>query len=333
MSDLASIINQLTPANKQLIEQLIRGLAQQNGVKIAEAMQIDPITYVSLWIANLKSEGKSPRTIAGYVTDVRRYLAHDPRPTATSIEVYVAKRLETVSASRVGNEQKALKSFFGYLRKRELWATNPCADMRLVREARREIECPTDAEITALLNHRLCRHEDDQKFALMLVLLINTGLRMEEARSTQRQHIDLKQQEIRVLGKGNKERTVPISAFVAGLLAIYMQQNSTTTPYLFPANTKEGYWGHSGFWKALKLACKKVGIRPLHPHMLRHYFATRMLEDGAKLEVISRMLGHTSIAITADVYRHIQAQEYRNELMAHDPLKRLSLPKRGGDTA
>jgi integrase len=65
------------------------------------------------------------------------------------------------------------------------------------------------------------------------------------------------------------------------------------------------------------LACIKAKLPPIHPHQLRHYFATKTLEHGAKLEVISKILGHADVAITAQVYRHIQVKEYHSEINTH----------------
>jgi len=325
MKDLAQIIDQLSPDNKQLAEQLVAQLAARDGIIVTDTPLPDPIINVPLWVAWLKGTNKSPRTIDMYVSDVRHYLGLDPRPTSLSIQAYVARRLDEVSAARVNSEQKGLKSFFGYLHAQGLCNTNPCNGMVLVKGAKKEIDCPTNEEIMTIINHRLFRYRDDQKFKMMLMLLLNTGLRIEEAASLQRPNISIKRLEVKVLGKGNKERTIPINAFVAGLLRLYMANNPTTSRYLFPANTKMGYWWQSGFQKALKLACKKEGIRNIHPHQLRHFFATRTLEHGAKLEVISKMLGHASVAITADVYRHVQLGEFHRELEEHDPLKQLGL--------
>ena len=73
--------------------------------------------------------------------------------------------------------------------------------------------------------------------------------------------------------------------------------------------------------------CHKVGITPITPHQLRHYFATYALKDGAKLEVVSHILGHASVAITADTYRHISRSEMHEELQAHGPLSRVTPPR------
>lgn len=332
---LQDIIDQLTPANKRLAETLIIQLAERDGVDVnghkGEELP-DPITSIPLWVAQMKTQGKSPRTIGGYEKDARRYLEQDPHPTTISIQTHIAKRLETVTAARVSSIQKALKSLFKFLKKAGLWHINPCEDMELIKEGTKEIECPTDDEILILIGAKLHRAKDEVKYKVMLLLLVNTGLRLTEACSIERKRIDVPLKEIRVIGKGNKERIIPISDPIAMLLKQFMEQTPTTSPYLFPGNTTTGHWDISGFEKTLEAVCRNTGIKRLHPHQLRHYFATRMLEDGAKLEVVSRMLGHANVSITASVYRHIKLQEFHDELAAHNPLDKLPKLLMGGTT-
>lgn len=322
--NMEQVINQLSPDSRKLLEQLITALAKQDGLVIRQTELPKPIDAVPLWRAYLIGEGKSPRTIELYEKDARAYLAKDPEPTTLSIQGYIAQRLGRVSAARVASEQKALKSLFGYLHKYKLCNENPCADMKLLKGVEKETDCPSDEEIVKLINHRLFRRADDARFKLMLMLLINTGLRLGEACAIEKQHINITRQEVKVVGKGSKERIVPISQFVAELLTLYLNQYANKkSPYLFPSNGKTGYWWKSGFEKALTLACKRVSNRPLHPHQFRHYFATRTLENGAKLEVISKLLGHASVGITAKIYRHISLAEYHKEHKQHEPLQRL----------
>jgi len=309
-----------------MAEALIHQLAQQQGLDVdgnGDVELPDPLDSVGLWVAWMKGIGRSERTIHLYERDVRQYLAVDPHPTPLTLEAWAAKRLDTVSPARVSSQQKSLKSLFKYLFERGLWSMNPTSKMTLIKEPRREIECPSDDAIMKLFGMKLKQDRHEQKFKTMLFLLINTGLRIEEACSMRRPLINLEQHEVTVLGKGNKERTVPISGYVAGLLEAFMDTHPTDSPYLFPGNTKTGYWDSGGFRDSLALACKRLGIRHIHPHQLRHYFATRTLEHGAKLEVISKILGHADVGITVKVYRHIQAKEFHAEHEAHDPLTQL----------
>lgn len=321
---LEQIINQLTPANKKLAEVLIQQLAQQQGLQVSGNVTLpDPLDSLPLWVAWLKAAGKAPRTINLYKYVAQIYLKEDSHPTTLSVEAWAATRLETVSASRVSATIKALKSLFKYLVQHGLWDANPVANMVLVKGTQKEIECPSDEAILKLFNAKLRGEVNDRKFKVMLFLLINTGLRIDEANSLRRSLINLRLLEITVLGKGNKERIVPISEYVVGLLDSYMANNPTESPYLFPGNTKTGYWAQDSFRITLHHLCKKIGIKQIRPHQLRHYFATRTLEHGAKLEVISKILGHASVGITVSTYRHVQQREFHEEHEKHDPLTQL----------
>ena len=90
--------------------------------------------------------------------------------------------------------------------------------------------------------------------------------------------------------------------------------------YLFPSNSKRGYQWRHNLEKSFRRLCQRLDIPRITPHMLRHYFATYALRNGAKLEVISKILGHSSIAITADVYRTVRQEEVREEHKRFSPL-------------
>jgi site-specific recombinase XerD len=323
--EIQQIYNQLNPNNQLLARQLIMQMAQQQGIKVNMAnKQKPPMKNLDLWIASLKGESKSPNTIKLYVNAARNILTHMPEPTELALQEYFAKRLEAVTPSRIANEQKAMKSLFKFLHKHGLYNGNPAADITTMRSRTAEVECPTNETIMALMRYNTRREKDRPRYRLMLFLLIQTGLRIEEACSIRRTWINIPACEVRVIGKGNKERTVPIGNTVTQLLKDFMELvEPVDSQWLFPGETVSGYWNHSGFRGALRLACKKLGLKPIHPHQLRHYFATRTLENGAKLEVISKILGHANVSITAEIYRHIQQKEYHDEHTKHNPLAQL----------
>lgn len=321
---IEELLNQLTPANKRLAENLIKQLAEAEGVH-AEigGTYLPPVAHLDLWRAYMTTEAKSPRTIDMYYTDVARILARIPEPTELLLQGYFAERLKHVSASRVASEQKAVKSLFKYLYRQGLYPSNPTKDVVLVKGRTPEVECPANETIMALLRYNPMRTKDRPKYKLMLFMLVQSGLRIEEACSLRRDWINVGACEVRVIGKGNYERTVPVGELVARLLEDYMATYDTGSKWLFPAATLSGYWNNSGFRKELYHACDKLGLPRIHPHQLRHYFATRTLENGAKLEVISRILGHKSVDITAQTYRHIQLKEFHAEHGKHNPLAQL----------
>lgn len=300
---------------------------------VAGAMGLQtPSEGIDLWIAKLKQEGYSPRTIELYKRTVEIYLAQDPTPSSLSIRSYIAYRLSTTSPAWVSIERKALKSLFTFLYEDGLWNTNPLNGVKPVRMRFRERRCPEQEDIKKLLGVRLYRRADDARFKLMVILLLDTGLRVSEAASILKKDIDFNNMEIRVIGKGDKERFVPISPFTCALVRQYMETYCTDDSlYLYPAPNKNGYWDVLSLEKTMRGVCRKLGIKPITPHQLRHYFATTSLRNGAKLEVISRMLGHASVGITADIYRHVKREEMKEEHRLYCPLSQMAgfLPEGG----
>jgi integrase len=157
---------------------------------------------------------------------------------------------------------------------------------------------------------------------LLIVIFMNTGLRNTEACSILRDNLDLKGGQIKVMGKGRKERTVYFSPAVGDLLWEYISKQPKGKKYLFPANNELGYQNIRTLEKTFRRMCKKLGIKPITPHMLRHYFATRALKNGARIEVISRLLGHSSVAITDQIYVHIGEQEAEDEARKYASLSK-----------
>ena len=105
----------------------------------------------------------------------------------------------------------------------------------------------------------------------------------------------------------------------------YVQKNPDVEKgsYLFPYNGRNGYHSKHTLEKSFRRLCKKLGIPRITPHMLRHYFATYALRNGAKLEIVSKILGHSSVAITADVYRTVKQEEIQAEHKKYSPLAEL----------
>ena len=192
----------------------------------------------------------------------------------------------------------------------------------------------TPEQVAAVLHYTTYRKSDGPRFRIKFLLLAETGMRRMECASIRRADITPSWEqgsiiggEVRVIGKFRKERFIPLSPEITTLLMTYMDQYPTDSPWLFPsATSKSGYQSPESFYSSLRMACNKLGVKPFSPHQLRHFYATEALKDGAKLHVVSRILGHASTAITADVYAHVGDQEKTQEHMAHSPLRRL-MPK------
>jgi site-specific recombinase XerD len=302
-----------------MLANLFQGLADGNKVAPTASTGLQNLDEgVLLWVANLKAKRQADRTVRGYEQDVRRYLKHDPHPTRLSIEGYIAKRFDEVSPARVSSERKALRSFFKFLCGAGLIPADPTASLQSFRVTYGERELPTKDDIDKVLKSKCWHGSDTQQFRTMSLLLANTGLRLGEACSIKKSDVNFDSLEIRVMGKGRKPRTVPTSPYVAQVLKAWIERDGHSD-WLFPANNPTGYLDERSFEKTFKRQCKRCGVKPFTPHALRHYFATQSLRNGARLEVVSRLLGHASIAITADIYTHIDKEEIHDTHRRYSP--------------
>jgi integrase len=316
-------LRQLSPQSQDIVALLVRQLAGRESINVPLASTPGlqtPAEGIPLWVAKLKAERYAERTIHTYQYNVRRYLRHDPIPTKLGIQAYLAERLERVSPAMVSNERKALVSLFSFLHSEGLWSINPLNGIRHVRVRYRERLCPEVGDVIKVLNGRCFRRKDTEKLRMLILLLATTGLRIGEAVSILKENIDFNALEVRVTGKGDKQRIVPLLPVTARALANYIQESPSDSPHLFPGKTRTGHVDIYGLEKALRRACQRAGVRPFTPHQLRHFYATQMLRSGAKLEVVAKILGHASVGTTADIYRHVAAAELHEEHTRFAPL-------------
>ena len=316
-------LSQLSPQSQETIISLVGQLAQREGIDVplAQAPGLQtPAEGMPLWVAKLRAERYSERTVHMYRYLAGRYLEKDPAPTKFGIQSYLAERLEEVSPALVSNERKALASLFRFLHGEGLWPSNPLNGVGHVRVRYRERLCPDAEDVVRVLEGSCMRKRDTEKLRVLVLLLATTGLRITEAASILKDSIDLKALELRVTGKGDKTRVVPLLPQTAEAIKAYMRRRRSDSPHLFPGNTSTGHMNIHNLEKTLRRARKRAGVRPFTPHQLRHLYATHMLRNGAKLEIVSRILGHAGVGVTADIYRHVAMAEVHEEHLKFAPL-------------
>lgn len=220
-----------------------------------------------------------------------------------------------LSARSRARRLSALRQFFRFLQREEVVTTNPVELLDSPRLPRRLPQVLAETEVAALLAAPDPNTPAGQRDAALLELLYATGLRVSELVGLTLKQVDLRRGVVRPLGKGSKERVVPMVALAVEKLQLYLSQGrphllkGRDSPYLF-INRRGTRLTRQGFWKILKHYARKAGLRPLSPHTLRHSFATHLLSRGANLRVLQLLLGHADLA-TTQIYTHLDATRLR----------------------
>ena len=213
-----------------------------------------PLESIEAWVTKLKSERRSERTIQLYEYLARQVLERMPKPTKAEVRGYLAKRLKEAKPSTVENERKAFGSLFSFLYKEGLWPENPMEGVAHVGErwGEGERKCPSPEDVERVLEVGFARAQDADKMRTVVVVLMTTGLRISECMGLRREAVNLEAMELNVLGKGRKRRVVPLLEEARDMLAWYIEQQESDSPFVFPGDTEAGHAHISNIQKTLK---------------------------------------------------------------------------------
>ena len=228
-----------------------------------------------------------------------------------------AERAAGRSNATISRRAAALRTFFRHLVLLGARTDNPAAEVDLPRRARRLPRTLSHAEVERLLAAAAGTFPRALRDSALLELLYGAGLRVSEAVGLERAAVDLDARLVRALGKGDKERIVPIGRPAAEALRRYLARgrpflDRRHRPELF-LNAKGGALTRAGAFLILRRAAERAGLEPerVHPHLLRHSFATHLLEGGADLRSVQEMLGHADLA-TTELYTHVSDRRRRD---------------------
>jgi integrase/recombinase XerC len=272
----------------------------------------------------------SPRTVAAYRRDLEAVAqALDRRPW-DSVDVH-AVRAYAAAAHRKGlggrslaRRLSALRSFYRYLVRQGLTRANPAQDVRAPKTARR-LPDALDVDET----DRLLKGAGSDPLAVrdlaVMELFYSSGLRLSELVGLDLGDLDLAEGRVRVTGKGNKTRELPVGRAACAALKAWLAERSDLAqggePALFVSKRGTRLSGRS-IQARLRLWARRQGLgRRLHPHMLRHSFASHLLESSGDLRAVQELLGHASLS-TTQVYTHLDFQHLAQVYDAAHPRAR-----------
>jgi len=280
-------------------------------------------TELNQFYQHLAAErGLAPLTVAAYAGDLQdfwefvesRGLSQWGAVSLAQLQEYLAA-LEGrgLSARSRARKLSALRQFYRFLQREEkvLSQANPVELVDSPRLPRRLPRVLGEGEVVALLAGPDPATPKGQRDAALLEVLYATGLRVSELVGLTLKQLDLRRGVVRPLGKGSKERVVPMVAKAVEKLELYLAQGrprllkGRQSQYLF-VNRRGGPLTRQGFWKILKDYARKQGMAGLSPHTLRHSMATHLLSRGANLRVLQLLLGHADLA-TTQIYTHVDA--------------------------
>ena len=266
---------------------------------------------VNFFLDHLSIERRlSPHTITSYSTDLEQFIAFiEPRKLLEVQAMDVRKWLislsdDTIQNRSINRKLATLRTFYKYLLRSGKVAENPMTSIRMVKTTKKLPHFVRESEMENLVeNRKIASNFSEARDELILFLLYGTGIRLAELISLQSSQVNLAAKTIRVIGKRNKERVIPIPQLLIELIQAYRGFCTFENSHLLL--TDKGDPLYPMFVQ--RLVKKNLGefsqLEKLSPHVLRHTYATHLLNRGADLNAIKELLGHANLAAT-QVYTH-----------------------------
>lgn len=241
-----------------------------------------------------------------------------------SLRDYI-QRLSKLKSTSLNRKISSLRKFFQWLAANQHRADNPAEPLHSAKQMRNLPKTLTESQVNALLAAPDVRTAAGLRDLAMLEVLYASGLRVSELVGLPLRGLDLQQGLVQVIGKGNKERLVPMGEPAVLAVTAYLAQGrgellkQKQSDFLFISRLG-GPMTRQAFWQLIKRYALVAGITsPISPHVLRHAFATHLVNHGADLRVVQLLLGHADIT-TTQIYTHVAKQHLHQLIQAHHPL-------------
>lgn len=267
----------------------------------------------------------SDNTVGAYMNDLNKYeefLKKDILESDTEdLEKYL-KYIKNLESTTVAHKITSIKSYFNYNIKRGIVSVNPADKVSRPKLTKHLPEYLTEEEVGKLLDVEV-KSPYDYRNKTILELLYSSGIRISELVNIKTPNYDSEECLIRIMGKGSKERIVPLGDYAVNIMNDYMNNyrpliNKKHTDYVF-INNRGDKISRQFIFKVIKKEALKKGIKKyISPHTLRHTFATHLLKNGADLRIIQELLGHENIS-TTQIYTHVTNNKLKSDYETYFP--------------
>lgn len=280
-----------------------------------------------LWL----EDGLSKNTLESYRTDLsqfntwltsqQKYLLHAKQ---TDIQHYLAFKFPSCKPRSIGRLIASMRRFYRYALRENLIQTDPTLQIESPKLPRSLPKSLNEKEVTDLLNAPDINEPIGMRDRAMLELLYASGLRVSELVTVKVNEVSTQDGVVRVTGKGSKTRLVPMGQEAASWIDKYLKYarpdilQKKLCDALFVTNRAD-MMSRQAFWYLIKRYALMAGInKPISPHVLRHAFATHLLNHGADLRVVQMLLGHSDIS-TTQIYTHVARERLKQLHSVHHP--------------
>jgi integrase/recombinase XerD len=285
--------------------------------------------------------GAGRNTLAAYARDLGDFAGHAPKGLLAASREDVRTYLGHLSrrglaASSQARHLSALRQFYGFLHGEEMRPDNPTDAVEAPRRSRPLPKILSASDMERMIAQAQTDESPDGKRLLCIVeMLYAAGLRVSELAGLPLVSVKGKDGFLLIRGKGNKERLAPLNGSARAAILAYLEIRDRFLPknhpraerYLFCSRGREGFLTRQRLHQMLKALALKAGLDPakVSAHVLRHAFATHLVEGGADLRSIQTLLGHADIA-TTEIYTHVAKDHLRRVMADAHPLARRSEP-------
>jgi len=303
-------------------------MSQQQSQAVNGSMDSIEQFLDAMWM----ERGLSENTLAAYRADLQnlaKWAQGEQREVESlareDILEFLAWRVQQGARPRsTARQLSSIRRYFRYLVREGRRPDDPSSDIEMPRLGRPLPKSLGENEVEALLAAPEVEKPLGLRDRAMLELLYATGLRVSELVSLRLDQVNLRQGVIRITGKGERERLVPLGEESQSWLHRYVEEGRSgilggrQSQYLFPTRRSE-HMTRQAFWHIIKRYAQRAGIsRGLSPHTLRHAFATHLLNNGADLRVVQMLLGHSDVS-TTQIYTHVARERLKSLHEAHHP--------------